>query len=101
MVAPQAGQKREDGSTCLPHLEQNMRVSGRFYFATETVGWRRRERSGMELGCFRRGAERPGRTTTTTKADPYGMTNKKANGKSNSKGKSEGDIGSRRGYLPL
>jgi len=33
MVAPQAGQKREDGSTCLPHFEQNMWISERFYFA--------------------------------------------------------------------
>ena len=35
MVAPQAGQKREDGSIGLPHLEQNMGVSGRLYFAIE------------------------------------------------------------------
>jgi hypothetical protein len=29
------------------------------------------------------------KTTTTAKADPYGMTNKKGNGKGNSKGKGD------------
>jgi hypothetical protein len=47
MVAPQAGQKREDGSTGLPHLEQNMWVSGSFYFATGTMG-----SGGLECGGF-------------------------------------------------
>jgi hypothetical protein len=47
MVAPQAGQKREDGSTGLPHLEQNMSVSGSFYFA---IGrrWRREKENGVD-----------------------------------------------------
>jgi hypothetical protein len=40
MVAPQAGQKRDEGSTGLPHFEQNMWVSGRFYFAIG-ADWRK------------------------------------------------------------
>ncbi|HTD97096.1 MAG TPA: hypothetical protein VK627_09205, partial [Edaphobacter sp.] len=33
-VAPQAGQNREDGSSCFPQAVQNMGDSGSFYFAT-------------------------------------------------------------------
>ena len=49
MVVPQFEQKREEGSTLLPQREQNIGVSGEFYFATEMVLWCR-ENSGR-VGC--------------------------------------------------
>src|SRR5713101_2662321 len=100
MAAPQAGQKREAGSTCLPHLEQNMGVSGRFYFATgrvavglgaaagscgetglveEFVSLARithPSRKNREGWATRRefGHSAKEQATATANADPYGMT---------------------------
>ena len=53
MVVPQFEQKREEGSTLLPQREQNIGVSGEFYFATEMVLCSR------EKGETRKHKERP------------------------------------------
>jgi hypothetical protein len=38
MAAPQDGQKREFGSTCVPHLGQNISASGKILFCHIRIG---------------------------------------------------------------